>query len=52
MRLTELQKLCGLIEKSDECVNIVREIVMRNLTGLKDPEWSAGYRLLYQDVLK
>ncbi|MCX6647658.1 MAG: tetratricopeptide repeat protein, partial [bacterium] len=52
MRLTELQKLCGLDEKSDECANIVREIILRNLNQLKDPEWCAGYRLLYQDVLQ
>ena len=52
LRLTELQNSCGLDDKSGECVNIAREIVERNLAQLNDPEWSAGYRLLYQGVLQ
>ena len=52
LRLTELQKFCGLDEKSGECENIVREIVEKNLAQLEDPEWCAGYRLLYQGVLQ
>jgi tetratricopeptide (TPR) repeat protein len=51
-RLMQLQDACGLEEESRRTREAAKEIVEKHLARLDDPEWRAGYRLLYKDLLQ